>query len=93
MADVGIGRYKSFTTNHYTGGTMVFSSMLFVFLFMQLSDNMPYYLWFMTSFVAHISVLLCAAAPEGKTVKELCGQENREDQPSERMPHDTQNHL
>lgn len=38
--------------------------VLFVFLFTQLSDNMPYYLWYMTSFVAHISVLICAGNAE-----------------------------
>ena len=36
--------------------------VLFVFLFMQLSDNMPYYLWYLTAFVAHVSVLLCDSA-------------------------------
>ena len=33
--------------------------VLFVFLFMQLSDNMPYYLWYMTAYVAHVGVMLC----------------------------------
>ena len=33
--------------------------LLFVFLFMQLSDNMPYYLWYMVGFVAHVSVMIC----------------------------------
>jgi len=33
--------------------------LLFVFLFMQLSDNMPYYLWYMTTYVAHVGVMLC----------------------------------
>ena len=37
--------------------------VLFVFLFMQLSDNMPYYLWYMTAYVAHVGVMLC-----GRTV-------------------------
>ena len=37
--------------------------MLFLFLFMQLSDNMPYYLWYMTAYVAHVGVMLC-----GRTV-------------------------
>jgi hypothetical protein len=26
---------------------------------MQLSDNMPYYLWYMTTYVAHVGVMLC----------------------------------
>ena len=37
--------------------------MLFLFLFMQLSDNMPYYLWYMTAYVAHVGVMHC-----GRTV-------------------------
>ena len=41
--------------------------VLFVFLFMQLSDNMPYYLWYMTAYVAHISVMLCGL-PAAKPV-------------------------
>ena len=41
--------------------------LLFIFLFMQLSDNMPYYLWYMSAYVAHVGVMLCgrpAPAPE-----------------------------
>ena len=33
--------------------------LLFIFLFMQLSDNMPYYLWYMSAYVAHVGVMLC----------------------------------
>ncbi len=32
--------------------------MLFVFLFMLLSDNMPYYPWYMVAFVSNISILI-----------------------------------
>ena len=38
--------------------------VLFVFLFMQLSDNMPYYLWYMTAYLAHVSVMLCGTHAE-----------------------------
>ena len=41
--------------------------MLFVFLLLQLSDDMPYYLWYMTTFVAHVSVLLCSAQREARS--------------------------
>ncbi len=33
--------------------------MLFIILFMELSDNMPYYLWYIPALMTHISVMLC----------------------------------
>ena len=37
----------------------VCKTMLFIFLFMLLSDNMPYYTWYMVAMLAHISILSC----------------------------------
>ncbi len=51
--------------------------MLFLFLFMQLSDNMPYYLWYMTAFVAHVGVMLCGS-PVPRPVSEQGIAEKRE---------------
>ena len=48
--------------------------VLFVFLFMQLSDNMPYYLWYLTAFVAHVSVMICdKTEQETESERFTCG--------------------
>ena len=55
--------------------------MLFLFLFMQLSDNMPYYLWYMTAYVAHTGVLLCGRpelAPKQKGAEEHLAEKDRD---------------
>lgn len=59
--------------------------LLFLFLFMQLSDNMPYYLWYMTAYVAHVGVLLCgrpvpgpALNPDRKEADEASAEKDRD---------------
>ena len=48
---------------------------------MQLSDNMPYYLWYMTAYVAHTGVLLCGRpelAPKQKEAEEHLAEKDRD---------------
>ena len=57
--------------------------LLFIFLFMQLSDNMPYYLWYMSAYVAHVGVLLC-----GRPNPALSAEQRKPDEIEAEKDHD-----
>ena len=57
--------------------------LLFIFLFMQLSDNMPYYLWYMSAYVAHVGVLLC-----GRPKPALSAEQRKPDETEAEKDHD-----
>ena len=57
--------------------------LLFLFLFMQLSDNMPYYLWYMSAYVAHVGVMLC-----GRPKPELSAEQRKPDETEAEKNHD-----
>ena len=57
--------------------------LLFIFLFMQLSDNMPYYLWYMSAYVAHVGVMLC-----GRPKPALSAEQRKPDETKAEKDHD-----
>ena len=57
--------------------------LLFIFLFMQLSDNMPYYLWYMSAYVAHVGAMLC-----GRPKPALSAEQRKPDETEAEKDHD-----